>query len=203
MIHLRFGFMSLLLGLSAWRFAHGGVHLWAPILALPVLVVLLDALGPGDRSTPDAPVAGVLDAWLFLTLPLLLAQHLVLWSLAGGGDPFGLGAALFRILGQDLAAARAATLPWHWAGAVLGSALLTAAGGTTVGHELVHRTLRPFSLAWGRWLLAFTFDAAFAIEHVHGHHARVSTFEDPASARRGEAVYGFAFRSSWGQVRSA
>ena len=78
-----------------------------------------------------------------------------------------------------------------------------AAAGTTVGHELVHRTRQPLHLVWGRWLLGLTFDASFAIEHVHGHHAKVSTFEDPASARRGEGVYGFILRSTRGQLRSA
>ena len=31
--------------------------------------------------------------------------------------------------------------------------------------------------------LAFIFDAAFSIEHVHGHHTRVATAEDPAGTR--------------------
>ena len=67
----------------------------------------------------------------------------------------------------------------------------------------MHRTRQPFHLLWGRWLLGLTFDASFAIEHVYGHHAKVSTFEDPASARRGERVYGFILRSTLGQLKSA
>jgi alkane 1-monooxygenase len=35
----------------------------------------------------------------------------------------------------------------------------------------------------------------FFIEHNKGHHKRVSTPEDPASARYGESVYGFYLRS--------
>ena len=41
----------------------------------------------------------------------------------------------------------------------------------------------------GRWLLAFSFDTSFAIEHVYGHHRYVSTTEDPATAPRGRNVY--------------
>jgi alkane 1-monooxygenase len=41
----------------------------------------------------------------------------------------------------------------------------------------------------GRWLLAFSFDSNFAIEHVYGHHRYVSTTEDPATAPRGRNVY--------------
>jgi fatty-acid desaturase len=41
----------------------------------------------------------------------------------------------------------------------------------------------------GRWLLAFSFDTNFSIEHVYGHHRYVSTLEDPATAPRGRNVY--------------
>jgi alkane 1-monooxygenase len=41
----------------------------------------------------------------------------------------------------------------------------------------------------GRWLLAFSFDTSFAIEHVYGHHRYVSTVDDPATAPRGRNVY--------------
>jgi len=44
-------------------------------------------------------------------------------------------------------------------------------------------------MAIGRWLLAFSFDTVFAIEHVYGHHRYVSTLHDPATAPRGRTVY--------------
>ena len=40
-------------------------------------------------------------------------------------------------------------------------------------------------------LLGFTFDTAFSIEHVFGHHRNVATGLDPASARRGEGAGNF------------
>ncbi len=61
--------------------------------------------------------------------------------------------------------------------------------GTVVAHELTHRTWDPVSLWVGRWLLAFSYDAGFAIEHVYGHHRYVSTEHDPATAPRGRNVY--------------
>src|SRR5262249_18985800 len=75
--------------------------------------------------------------------------------------------------------------------------------GTVTAHELVHRTWSPASLLAGRVLLAFIFDAAFSVEHVYGHHARVGTVDDPATARRGENVYAFFLRSSVQSFRSA
>src|SRR5205085_10491529 len=55
----------------------------------------------------------------------------------------------------------------------------------------------------GRWLLAFTWDTGFAIEHVHGHHRNVGTELDPATAKRGEYIAFFVFRSTVGQWLSA
>jgi alkane 1-monooxygenase len=203
MSHLRFGLMSLLLASATWRFAHGGGWMWLPLALSGGVVVLLDLLGPQDTATFDAPKAWILNAWLYATLPLLLAMNGLLWWMAGSGDPLHVAAAVKAFTGLDLLAARAASTPLHWIGAWLGCGLITASAGTNVGHELTHRTRSAFALAWGRWLLAFTFDTTFAIEHVHGHHARVSTFEDPATARRGESVYAFILRSTWQQLGSA
>jgi fatty-acid desaturase len=61
--------------------------------------------------------------------------------------------------------------------------------GTITAHELTHRTWDPISMFVGRWLLAFSFDTSFAIEHVYGHHRYVSTTEDPATAPRGRNAY--------------
>jgi len=200
---VRFGLMSLLLVAATRRFMQGGAWMWAPLLVSSGLVVLVDAFGPDETTDLSATSPWALNAWLFLTLPILAAMHGTLWWMAGTGDVLGLGRALAQLGGPDLAAARLASGPWSWLGAVLSCGFLTAAAGTTVGHELVHRTRQPAHMIWGRWLLGLTFDASFAIEHVYGHHAKVSTFEDPASARRGERVYGFILRSTLGQLKSA
>ncbi len=58
-----------------------------------------------------------------------------------------------------------------------------------------------------RWLskitLAQTCYGHFYIEHNRGHHVRVATPEDPASARFGETFWEFLPRSVWGSLRSA
>ena len=48
----------------------------------------------------------------------------------------------------------------------------------------------------GNWMLAFSWDCTFAIEHVYGHHRDVCLEEDPASAKRGENIYLFVIRAS-------
>ncbi|ORV10116.1 alkane 1-monooxygenase [Mycobacterium celatum] len=74
--------------------------------------------------------------------------------------------------------------------------------GINTAHEMGHKkeTLE-------RWLskitLAQTCYGHFYIEHNRGHHVRVATPEDPASARFGETFWEFFPRSVIGSLRSA
>ncbi|MEM6733178.1 MAG: alkane 1-monooxygenase, partial [Myxococcota bacterium] len=110
-------------------------------------------------------------------------------------DLFGLGAAVQALTGYDALASRAANEWSHTVGGVA-SLGLSFASGTVAAHELVHRTWSKVDPVVGRWLLAMTADASFAIEHVYGHHKHVGTRRDPATARRGENAYAFVVRST-------
>jgi alkane 1-monooxygenase len=68
--------------------------------------------------------------------------------------------------------------------------------GTVPGHELVHRKKSKFDMFMGNWLLALSWDCAFAVEHVHGHHKNVGLPSDPATARRGENIYLFIIKAT-------
>jgi alkane 1-monooxygenase len=74
--------------------------------------------------------------------------------------------------------------------------------GINTAHELGHK-----KEANERWLskiaLAQSFYGHFYIEHNRGHHVRVATPEDPASARVGESFYQFWPRTVGGSLRSA
>jgi len=74
--------------------------------------------------------------------------------------------------------------------------------GINTAHELGHK---KDSLE--RWLskitLAQTCYGHFYIEHNRGHHVRVATPEDPASARLGETFWEFLPRSVFGGLKSA
>ncbi|NDJ91418.1 alkane 1-monooxygenase, partial [Mycolicibacter kumamotonensis] len=58
-----------------------------------------------------------------------------------------------------------------------------------------------------RWLAKITLAQVcyghFYVEHNRGHHVRVATPEDPASARFGETFWEFLPRSTFGGIRSA
>ena len=74
--------------------------------------------------------------------------------------------------------------------------------GINTAHEMGHK-----KDALERWLakitLAQTAYGHFYIEHNRGHHVRVATPEDPASARFGETFWEFLPRSVWGSLRSS
>lgn len=80
--------------------------------------------------------------------------------------------------------------------------LYYGAVGIAVAHELMHRQSR-LDRWLGDFLLCTVTYPHFAIEHVYGHHIRVATPEDPASARLGEPLYAFVPRSVIGGLKSA
>tara|TARA_Y100001934_G_C12252311_1_gene725720 strand:- start:517 stop:1287 length:771 start_codon:yes stop_codon:yes gene_type:complete len=67
--------------------------------------------------------------------------------------------------------------------------------GTIPGHELTHRKKNKFDMFIGNWLLSFSWDCTFAVEHVYGHHKYVGRPEDPATAKRDENIYLFIIRA--------
>ncbi|HMJ02326.1 MAG TPA: alkane 1-monooxygenase [Conexibacter sp.] len=74
--------------------------------------------------------------------------------------------------------------------------------GINTAHELGHKRA-----SLERWLskvaLAQSGYGHFFIEHNRGHHVRVATPEDPASARLGESFWAFLPRTAWGSLSSS
>ena len=167
----------------------GGPSLSVGLLAVLVIYLVGDAVCGDDTSTPHFKYPGILTSQLWLALPLLSAiVFSAVWSVSSG-DPLGFGAWVTQLTGYDVIAARDATAFVHHISTVIITGLMIGLIGTITAHELTHRTSDPVSLLIGRWLLAFSFDTAFAIEHVYGHHRYVSTIDDPATAPRGRNVY--------------
>jgi alkane 1-monooxygenase len=94
------------------------------------------------------------------------------------------------------------SLGWLGKIGVAFSAATVAGVGINTAHELGHKR---DSLE--RWLSKITLAQVcyghFYVEHNRGHHVRVATPEDPASARFGESFWEFLPRSAFGGIRSA
>jgi Fatty acid desaturase len=202
--YLRYFLMPFILVATTAGFMLGAGWMWTGFVLMLILLVGGDAVMGDDLDVPIYRWVWVLNLSLYSVFPLLLAMLAALaWMCGSEGDALGLGTLVQAWTGMDMNAARAATGTLDWVGAVLSAGLVGATAATNVGHELVHRTHSPFELTLGRWLLAFSCDASFSVEHVYGHHATVGTPRDPATAKRGENAWAFVVRSVIGQSRSA
>jgi len=84
--------------------------------------------------------------------------------------------------------------PYEIIGRVISIGLAIVSAGINVGHELGHRSTW-YERLMAKALLLTSLQMHFIIEHNRGHHRRVATDDDPASARYGELLYTFWLRS--------
>lgn len=198
---VRFSLMNLYLLFALATVAAGGWWMWATFVSTYLVIGYADEWfgDAGDRE--HMPPEWYLKLMLWLTLPLLVAVTVVGLNTIGAG--FSGIDALVSLVGFDPVAARQSTGLAHGIGGLMSIGVLYGLAGINVAHELVHRTDSRFDMTIGRWLLAFSWDTGFAIEHVYGHHRNVGTPNDPATAQRGEYIGRFIIRSTIGQVRAA
>jgi alkane 1-monooxygenase len=173
----------LILPLGTLAFVASGPHAWWETLpAIPVilLVTMLDARAKKTRRPPDvrAP-AWAFDALLYALAAIQLATIVLMARSATRGG-------------------------WSIELVIMGWLVGMNSGWSAivVGHELIHRRARAQRLL-GRLLLCTVFYEHFYTEHLRGHHARVGTDDDPATARFGESLFAFQRRTIPGQLRSA
>jgi NAD(P)H-flavin reductase/ferredoxin len=186
--YAKYGAFHLIGLLAAAASLLGGLWVIYGLLALVALYMVGDAALGDDDATPKFKHPKILTVQCWLALPLLmLIVFSGMWAVSDG-DPLGFGTWLQSWSTYDVFAARVRTQD-HLVALFMIEALMIGMVGTITAHELTHRTWDPVSMLVGRWLLAFSFDTNFAIEHVYGHHRYVSTVEDPATAPRGRNVY--------------
>jgi alkane 1-monooxygenase len=87
-------------------------------------------------------------------------------------------------------------------GLTFSTGIIVGANGINVAHELGHRANKS-EQALSKLMLLPALYQHFFVEHNRGHHKHVATDKDPATARFGENVYAFWFRSVSGSWRSA
>jgi alkane 1-monooxygenase len=88
------------------------------------------------------------------------------------------------------------------AGCVTSMGVLCGIFGINLAHELGHRAHKTEQFL-AKTLLLSSLYMHFFIEHNKGHHKRVATNEDPASAQFNESLFHFYFRSILGSYISA
>lgn len=187
--YLKYFLFHLIGGVAFIAILMGGEYISAGLLAIFMAYIVGDAISGDDTATPTFNHPAILTVQLWMALPLLsLIVFSAIWSVSAG-DPLGFGAFIGNLTGYDVLAAKEATHWVHHFSTFIITGLMIGLIGTITAHELTHRTWDPISMMVGRWLLSFSFDTIFAIEHVYGHHRYVSTINDPATAPRGRNVY--------------
>ena len=175
--------VSLFFPAVSLTFLWTGPHRWyvAALFLLPLIAAhQLDCAPKVERREPEASH----PAWPFDLLVYALAglQLLVVFELVR----------LFAVQGffsVDM------LMVFLVVGGSSGFSIVTA-------HELLHRR-KPWEQRLGRLLLCSVLYEHFFTEHLRGHHVRVGTPEDSASARFGETYEAFFRRTVPGQFRSA
>lgn len=137
-------------------------------------------LGRETRPAPRPGRFNLYDFWLWAWIPIHLAVMVtgILWAAGGGRSTFEVVAASLSL------------------------GLVSAGGGINIAHEFMHRNRRWPGLA-SELLMSLVAYPHFCIEHVHGHHARVATPEDPACADFGVPLYAYLPRTLFGSLVSA
>ncbi|HOL36624.1 MAG TPA: alkane 1-monooxygenase [Rubrivivax sp.] len=159
---------------------------WLTVALVLVAMPLADVLIGKDTHNPQAERAGPAASdrfrrWnLYAYVPVHLA--LIVW-----------GTAVFANGGLSTAQA--------W-GLLISVGLVTGGQGITIAHELGHARSR-IERRLAHLLLVCVSYGHFYIEHNRGHHARVATHDDPATARLGQSLYGFLPHAIVGSAISA
>ena len=156
---------------------------WATLPWLLVLIgsIVIDMRSPSERRQPLATMPGwPFDGVLYLLFALQIGNVALLVRMV----------ALHGLFTADT------LVGWLLVG------INSGYSGFVVAHELIHRA-SPFLQRLGRLMLASTLYEHFYTEHVRGHHSRVGTEDDPATARFGERSDAFFFRTVPAQFRSA
>ncbi|MEL0269881.1 MAG: alkane 1-monooxygenase [bacterium] len=144
-----------------------------------------------------------LDFPIYINLPLLiLFLMMVVFVFSRSGSNF-LSLFFFNYLSIDLLSFRESINLVDKISLVALSSLFIGIMGTVPGHELSHRINNKYDLFIGSWLLSLSWDCAFAIEHVYGHHKNVALPKDPATARRGDNIYKFIINAIINEQRDA
>ena len=105
---------------------------------------------------------------------------------------------LYALIAYYLITLQTATLSnLELVGMTLNVGLIVGTIGINVAHELGHRA-NKFEQRLAQSMLLSGLYMHFFIEHNRGHHKNVATRKDPASARKGEWIYFFWFRSTIG-----
>ncbi len=159
-------------------FTSHGIYTYLPVIEGFVLIPLLELFFRPDSTNLEETEEEIrkddrlYDLLIYLVVPV---QLIAVWLFLNAVSEPGL--ATVDVVGR-----------------IAAMGMLCGVMGINVAHELGHRSTWHEQLM-SKALLMTSLYMHFFIEHNRGHHKHVSTPEDPSTARKGELVYTFWFRS--------
>ena len=155
------------------------------------LLIIGDYIIHPDKKIQKFSYPNILNLSLYINLPILLILVLIVTSFLTNNVSNWYINFITTVLYNDFNQIKDSFNLIDKIALIIQSSLLMGILGVVPGHELTHRIKNKFDMFIGNWLLAFSWDCTFAIEHVYGHHKNACLPEDPASAKRGENIYLF------------
>ena len=164
--------------LALVAFTNTGFYCWLALLYAWVFIPLVELLMPPDNKNMDAAEEEMAKKdkfydFVLYSMVILLYMMLVIF--------------LYSMREHGLTR-------WDIFARFVTMGMLCGTFGINIGHELGHRINRYEQILAKASLLTSLY-THFFIEHNKGHHKNVATKEDPSSARFGEALYTFYFRT--------
>lgn len=164
-------------------------------IAWSLFLFIGDYVLPRDQEVQNFSYPSILNCSIYVNLPILFCLIFLVVSVFGT-SPIWYVEGLYTLFEIDFIQTVGTFTIIDQVSIIFQTTLLIGILGTVPGHELTHRKQNKFDMFVGNWMLAFSWDCTFAIEHVYGHHRDVCLEEDPASAKRGENIYLFVIRAS-------
>ena len=165
------------------------------LIGFSLLLIIGDRILPRDTEIQKFSYPNILNLSIYINLPILLILILLVTSFLSNNLSQWYINTLDKFIYTDFMQIKNSFNTIDKFSLAIYTGLIMGPMGIVTGHELTHRIKNKFDMFIGNWLLAFSWDCTFAIEHVYGHHKNACLPEDPASAKVGENIYLFILKA--------
>ena len=195
MKYLKYYISPITIILAIYTCSSGAYHSTLFFIGFSLFIILGDIFVREDANEDQYSHVYLLDLPMYINFPLLMILVAITVFVLSDDPSIAFADILKNYLNIDLVNMRQSMTLSDSIFLTALTGLFIGIMGTVPGHELVHRKKSKFDMFMGNWLLAFSWDCAFAVEHVYGHHKHVGLPSDPATAKRGENIYLFILRA--------
>jgi xylene monooxygenase subunit XylM len=182
--HVRYFFNTLLVFAGIAGYILGGQWVWIGSVGVFIFMLMGEFILGEDERVRKIKYPWIADLAMYLHLPLMIGLYAsYAWRIKQGFSEPTLGMTILA-----------------YAGCVISATFMGAVPNVGIAHELWHRR-GAFQRRIGYVMGVFWGDPIRDLAHVYTHHIHVGTPKDSDTAYRGESVYTFIFRATWGALK--